>query len=66
MVRCFIKIFIFENFKKNEIKKYKWVELTSYDKGSYNISLPISKIINESFLALYQNGEPIRQNKDIQ
>ena len=55
-----LKSLFFENFKKNEIKKYKWVELTSYDKGSYNISLPISKIINESFLALYQNGEPIR------
>ena len=55
-----LKTLISENFKKSEIKKYKWVELLSYDKGSYNLSLPISNIINKSFLALYQNGEPIR------
>ena len=55
-----LKKLIYENFKHDEILKYKWVELTSYDRGSYNISLPISKIMDKSFLALYQNGEPIR------
>ena len=47
-----LKTLISENFKKSEIKKYKWVELLSYDKGSYNLSLPISKIINKSFSSL--------------
>ena len=61
MVRKILKTLISENFKKSEIKKYKWVELLSYGKGSYNLSLlKISNIINKGFLALYQIGEPIR------
>jgi sulfane dehydrogenase subunit SoxC len=54
-------VFIKDLLKKDEkhIKKL-WLEFTSYDKGSYNISLPISKIIDKAFLALYQNGEPLR------
>ena len=42
------------------IKGYEWVEFISYDKGNYNISLPLQYILEEGFLAIYQNGESIR------
>ena len=42
------------------LKEFKWLEFTSFDRGSYNISLPLKNVIKNGFLALYQNGEPIR------
>ena len=48
----------YENLYKN--KKNIWIEFTSFDKGSYNISLPIKVIKEKSMIAFYQNGEPIR------
>lgn len=48
----------YENLYRN--KKNIWIEFTSFDKGSYNISLPIKVIKEKSMIAFYQNGEPIR------
>ena len=42
------------------IKNYKWLEFVSYDKGGYNISLPLKDTLKSGFIALYQNGEAIR------
>ena len=42
------------------IKNYQWLEFVSYDKGAYNISLPLKDILKSGFIALYQNGEAIR------
>ena len=52
---------LFEHNKiETYLKSFKWLEFTSFDKGSYNISLPLKNVIKNGFLALYQNGEPIR------
>ena len=42
------------------LKVLSGLNFTSFDKGSYNISLPLKNVIKNGFLALYQNGEPIR------
>jgi len=44
----------------NKINKNTWLEFTSYDKGNYNISLPLIRVLDKAILCLYQNGEPIR------
>ena len=46
--------------EKYKNKKNIWIEFSSFDKGTYNISLPIKVLELNSLLALYQNGEPIR------
>jgi sulfane dehydrogenase subunit SoxC len=52
-------IFSISSIKK-KITNESWLEFTSYDSGSYNISLPFMPLLENGFLALYQNGEPIR------
>ena len=53
------KLFEHKKFRRY-LKDFKWLEFTSFDRGSYNISLPLKNVMENGFLALYQNGEPIR------
>ena len=55
-----LKILLEEFISLYRNKKNIWIEFTSFDKGSYNISLPIKVVKEKSLIAFYQNGEPIR------
>ena len=55
-----LKILLEEFVSLYRNKKNIWIEFTSFDKGSYNISLPIKVVKEKSLIAFYQNGEPIR------
>ena len=46
--------------KKADYGRKTWLEFTSYDQGSYNISMPFKQVVKNGILALFQNGEPIR------
>jgi len=37
-----------------------WLIAQGYDSSNMSLSLPIDKIMDDCFIALYQNGEPIR------
>ena len=60
MVWCKIKDLFSDKKISKLIKNYQWLEFVSYDKGAYNISLPLKDILKSGFIALYQNGEAIR------
>lgn len=55
-----LEIFLSKLITDYQKKKNIWIEFSSFDKGTYNISLPIKVVKKNSLLALYQNGEPIR------
>ena len=38
----------------------QWIIATGNDAGAFNMSIPLSKIMDDCFLALYQNGERLR------
>lgn len=38
----------------------KWVVATGADAGAFNMSLPLSKLMGDCLIALYQNGERLR------
>ena len=38
----------------------KWVVATGADAGAFNMSLPLSKLMDDCLIALYQNGERLR------
>ena len=51
---------LLSKYKTQLNKKYKWIEFESFDRGNYNISIPYEQAFENGYLALYQNGEPIR------
>lgn len=38
----------------------QWLIVDAYDAAGVAVSLPLSKVMDDCFIALYQNGEPIR------